>query len=957
MTRSDLPLNQLQPAARPVDAFIQPGRRDVAAPAQPQLLPAPGGLRLISQASAGNVAGFNQWEQLAEALAPFRRNVMDLADAGAKFYASREYEQGRSEVLRAQVLANQQMQASAAEYAAEGRKLAQSDPIAAVMMDRVNPFREGGRQNALTRLAGQEIPGAVLTAFRTAPGAEALMPGSTEIKVLEAKAVQGVLDRYGVREGMPGYVENVLPAIGQASQRLTEQHYDAYTRHQKDTAWRNAAEEAALVYQQAVTMGTVEWVEYDPGTGTQVRKVASRASDPAAWQRGIQMRIGQVADGLRTNTGLQGETTELQTKMFRRLAAMAQTGGMFELGALIKGVSVGPPEKRSPAAFLFGEEMEESSFEAEKRIYAQSEQRFKTLQDKFEAELADATIGIPNGPEREAKINSILDKYRQTGLSLNRMLTSVESVSATIDKVGARSYDPGGMDEFLQEIQARVGSSWNAATADKQFERLLATIPPDMEGEYRRRYAGLRQGKEKERDDVPGHLVNPIVDGAIKANLRKHYPKTITEASLRGADVTTFMASGDANVAESARRQMSAYRTHVYTRLQEAAAKKKAMLTPAEITKVTADAVREYGSKDKEAMEYLFPGSSLTDTPSVLSGRAQPPASGSRPVALPPGRQAAGLPVYPTGQLDNMPSRAQRLKAGPVMDYDSAVEEVARMANGERPSPAVIRAARDAGLSPGRFLLRQLDAYPAFKLPPDARQKLLQTSRGAAAAGNAAANWGTSQGPLQAAAFSLFDALTGARPAAAGTLGGARMSGVGQGGRGGQVAMARGRTPEKLLALLRSGEGGWSSVNRGKAGDSPGGIGDLTRKTIGSIERMQGSKRVFAVGAYQFTPGVLALARREAGLSPDAPFSPENQNRMAMALMLGSKRPRLRAYLRGESNNLDAAHQDLSLEWASVAGPNGRGAYDGDSAGNFAGIRPGPVRQALIEARRIISGR
>lgn len=155
-----------------------------------------------------------------------------------------------------------------------------------------------------------------------------------------------------------------------------------------------------------------------------------------------------------------------------------------------------------------------------------------------------------------------------------------------------------------------------------------------------------------------------------------------------------------------------------------------------------------------------------------------------------------------------------------------------------------------------------------------------------------------------------------------------------------------------LLAMIRSGEGGWNSVNRGVAGDTPGGIGALTSRSIGSLEQLQSRGQVFAVGAYQFTPGVLARARRESGLSPSAPFTPENQNRLAMALITGSKRPALAAYITGKSSSLDAAHWDIAREWAALQAPNGRGVYDGDKGGNRASVSASKVRALLQQARR-----
>jgi hypothetical protein len=153
-----------------------------------------------------------------------------------------------------------------------------------------------------------------------------------------------------------------------------------------------------------------------------------------------------------------------------------------------------------------------------------------------------------------------------------------------------------------------------------------------------------------------------------------------------------------------------------------------------------------------------------------------------------------------------------------------------------------------------------------------------------------------------------------------------------------------------LLALIRSGEGSWNSVNRGTAGDSS--PINLVSMTIGAVEKMQQRNQIFAAGAYQFTPGVLSLARREAGLSPSDRMSPENQNKMAMALVTGSKRPDLAAYVTGKSNNLNAAHYDIAREWAALQAPNGRGMYDGDKAGNMASIPAAKVKAMLIQARQ-----
>ncbi len=163
-----------------------------------------------------------------------------------------------------------------------------------------------------------------------------------------------------------------------------------------------------------------------------------------------------------------------------------------------------------------------------------------------------------------------------------------------------------------------------------------------------------------------------------------------------------------------------------------------------------------------------------------------------------------------------------------------------------------------------------------------------------------------------------------------------------------------------LAELVRGGEslgsGLYNAFNDGTT-DTAGEM-DITSKTIGEMEQMQADGEVFAVGAYQFTPNVLTEARVYSGLSKDDIMTPENQDRLFWGMLLsGRKRPSLAAYLTGQSDDLNAAHEDLALEFAAIQGPDGKGMYDNDKAGNFARIDANLVREALINARNLLMNR
>lgn len=152
-----------------------------------------------------------------------------------------------------------------------------------------------------------------------------------------------------------------------------------------------------------------------------------------------------------------------------------------------------------------------------------------------------------------------------------------------------------------------------------------------------------------------------------------------------------------------------------------------------------------------------------------------------------------------------------------------------------------------------------------------------------------------------------------------------------------------------VLGMIRSGEGSYTSMYPSES------YPELTNMTIGQVvqfqkQKLRDGRASAAVGAYQFLSP--ENAAKMAGLPLTAKFTPANQDKMAIAYMIGgSKRPALAAYIKGKSNNIDAAHADIANEWAALEGPSGRGMYDSDGF-NKASVRAATVRKALMEARR-----
>lgn len=158
-----------------------------------------------------------------------------------------------------------------------------------------------------------------------------------------------------------------------------------------------------------------------------------------------------------------------------------------------------------------------------------------------------------------------------------------------------------------------------------------------------------------------------------------------------------------------------------------------------------------------------------------------------------------------------------------------------------------------------------------------------------------------------------------------------------------------------LFNLIMQGESSSDPLvfNRGTTGSA----GRFpANATFSSVEQAQAAGDAFAAGSWQGTPGVLNKGRIAAGIPDNASFNNlNNQSKAFWGLILNTdKRPALRNYLLGQSNDINAAHQDLANEFAAIEGPRGRGAYDGDSAGNQANTKATDVRRALQLAREEI---
>jgi muramidase (phage lysozyme) len=180
-----------------------------------------------------------------------------------------------------------------------------------------------------------------------------------------------------------------------------------------------------------------------------------------------------------------------------------------------------------------------------------------------------------------------------------------------------------------------------------------------------------------------------------------------------------------------------------------------------------------------------------------------------------------------------------------------------------------------------------------------------------------------------------------------------------------------------LLELIAKGEAvkekgskefSYDSMNQGTAKGSIVGSGistdvigqKLTDMTVGDIlsraptknmsaEERQNKKTIFAAGKYQIIPNTLNMLMKKGDVSANEKFTPELQDRLALALI---ERRNINKLI--QQGNLEEAQYKLSQEWASIPAPKGRLLKSGQiSTGNesfYGGVNKANIKSSEVMA-------
>ena len=750
----ELPEGQLSPAAKPVDAFLRPTDVQIAQPVQAPAFGTPKGMNAISTAGTPNVQGYNSSAQLAEALGPFMKELTQATQTVGLAYAGWRMNEGEAQakeaVRRAQAANDQSTEAGQLEYAAANRALSVKDPNAGWVMHVLDPYTQLGWERGKAKAAGQEIlSGMTGYVAQNSDKIDYNAPdqGYGALQSVRAKYIAEVTSKYGVSDRSHGFQKYTAPSIERASERIAQAMLEDRAKFFDQTKPQELANLIKNTLAVAQTTGTFE---YNGKTFTK--------KDGALFIEALGQKVNDESEAFLRLGGMAGMASKWKEEAYGILRGEAdyskRAGLGFWLGKLkttekLLGADGKPVlDVDGQPIFLswdqrYSKTKIDSQIKYENAGFNIRAARAKDLAERGGAEIAEATAQMPPGKARydaggyalRAFIEKENDERRSRGEPLlsNQEKFAIRKVWKEANDLNSDLYfeqdDPNVGTAYLDRLATLQGNAFNAASERTRVSALAATIR-----DHAKRAAFTREArnkidqKEKEVQDFSAYagVRDKVIRDNIKSRIERNYDAR--------ADYTK------PDRVESERRQRTAYTALINDRIKAKEAQLQRKLDESEVRALAQTAIDEYGSKNKDSLPYLFPGSAAyPKSPSVDPGttmKYQPLGPDGQP--KPNGGKPAPL-TYDIKQLDDIPNRRQELvqyQTKPVLTLTAIRQSFFDVMNGKPLSMKLERAWRDAGAPNAYvFLQRQLDMYPGYKqdewTPAEmkaARQKLMSSA-------------------------------------------------------------------------------------------------------------------------------------------------------------------------------------------------------------------------------------
>lgn len=728
-------------------------------------------INTIQRQNGGNVAGYNQGEQLAAAIAPFNRQLTNLLTSGAVMLKSNQIEAGyydelKNQQARATMGLQLQAEAGAANAAGQITQLERVDPPAAQLLRESNPWKAIGRRRALAQLAGGEVDNMLSADLQLNQGElSTLQPGSGALMQRKAKLTQMVLDRYGLTGDEPETAFYVAPKVNKA--------WDDYTTKQQKLY--NETLQINTIAQTTAALGMTLQQMGQNGIPLANGEVV-RLGDPRFAALAGQVMTAQL-DRSMTLFGGQDRANALKEIRTQLLGTYGQVPVMGEALSNILGGSPGDANRPTWGA-SYGLEILETMNRGNGARLLQYEQGQKGIEKRLDqlwwAEGAPGSM-LPSDPRygsalMEFRNNALAAGYTDPDAYMKGRMSAQESVVGQ-----AYAPDPLAVEDFLTRIQDLPRSAFatpEAVTALRQQARAAAKNQPTRElqaSEYRRYLDAIEAKQKQATETTPG--LQQGIDKALLQDLGLPQVKPLVDAakSKGGGDAFSMALQGGAGALAAAsglgsdkisaftQRLNNLYLRNAEAKIDEWVAQNPGVpLTSSTRNVLISGAINE--TRKSEDYKNAFAALTGKNPGEVGKGKVGTgPSQGNAP-----GPAARGVPRTAAAALPDTTVKGFAVR--PVMDGDWLYSELQSLSKGKPVSGDLYRMANRAGTTTNRYLLEQLRFYPQLDPQGEVRQfleeKVRQQRQGQTVS---SANW-------QGVAGQVVGSLLGERPAAAATL-------------------------------------------------------------------------------------------------------------------------------------------------------------------------------------------
>ena len=701
----ELPKNQLNPTAKPVNRFLNYRSEQPAAPPKLVEMPTPKGINIIQRSNEMNVQGYNSFAQLSDALAKTSQAVSQIGPV----VKSESERRGRNDVLKALSLANKQALNSSENYAATNRQVSREDAIAGMMMDRVNPWRQKAREDQLSKLAAGEAGIYMDRAYnKYASEIISLDPLNPRLDQVKAEGVTQLAQDWGVDETSASFIDYTIPSVNKAWQNFNEKHLKAHVKYQKSL--QTTLTKAQLY--QALT----NWKKEETTENELIASLGTILNDQVK-KLGLPLEPTEFKKDVLLALRAQLEVEALNPENKHSQKAESFLGMLESVPVIMVTDEEGKVTKYTTAGEMYGKDFLIESNKIGNAAFQINKRREETGEKDFVLKWAENVVSLEKGSqEYNEKVAELLSDESMPYHKRIKLFAEIDEMDTSRAKL---TFNTAPVEEIFSLNQSKHGVMFDEIAVRKELTEALAGAPPEL-AEYKAKKWGefatmARQKRAEAGGAYETTIINTKIKEATALMTEKYYPDVAT-AVMRGKDISKmdvaqYIGNLKTNQQESAISYKSALEDKIYANIA-AEINEKGDLDQAEQRKIIEDTITEF-NKDKEALNAIYGNAIESDKKK------------KEVVDAPPTYKLSSLDVVPESRIEK-----RDYKEFPIMSANDT-QKVLKLALEGKLIPMPMRSlANKYNISPYQLLVDTLEHYKDEEFYPSEEDKNFLLQKG-----------------------------------------------------------------------------------------------------------------------------------------------------------------------------------------------------------------------------------